>query len=281
MRSHPVLSPTEYFAGARSAALLRQRHGGGPCRHTASRGRRLVAMFGTSLVGNDAIPPLIAALHLDPMFGFAVPRFECGDGSCLAAAVGSGTEASSGETLRTALPLLPQFLITAEMLAACIVIRREVVFEMELADEFISARGAVAHGLCQARRRGFRTVVANRVVVSLAPGIDEAYPAPPAADASRLLKIYPDAARAAAENEQQPQRRLEPLLGAAFPGLGSRRRLLLDCRGLSRFHNGTSKCVLGLLDGFAALNTSWQVDVVSGAGRSEISRLGGTFSNVN
>jgi glycosyltransferase involved in cell wall biosynthesis len=250
--------------------------------HAASRGRHLVAIFGTSLVGNEAIPQLIDALHLDPMFGIAVPRFSNAETDHVwPLPSASGTEARRGETLRTALPLLPQFLLTAEMLAACIVIRREVVFEMQLADEFISARGAVAHGLCQARRRGFRTVVANRVVVPLAPGMDEAYPAPPTADASRLLKIYSDAALAAAENEQQPQGRLEPLLGAAFPGLGSRRRLLLDCRGLNPIHNGTSKCVLGFLDGFAALNTSWQFDVVSGAAGAKFHDLAERFPTLN
>ena len=66
-------------------------------RHAASRGRHLVAIFGTSLVGNQAIPPLIEALHLDPMFGFAVPRFSNAETDHVwPLPSASGTEASGG-----------------------------------------------------------------------------------------------------------------------------------------------------------------------------------------
>ena len=71
---------------------------------------------------------------------------------------------NGGLTSRAALARLPPSLITAELLAAVTLIRREVVSAMIPALDFTSLRGVVAHSLCQARRRGFRNVVVNRVV---------------------------------------------------------------------------------------------------------------------
>jgi hypothetical protein len=111
--------------------------------------------------------------------------------------------------------------------------------------------------------------VANRVVIPSALSPGDLYPALPADDAARLLALYPDAARAAAENGKLAQRRLEPLLSAAYPAPRLPRRLLLNCRGLTMLHNGTSKCVLGMLDGFAALHAPWQIDIAADAAAME------------
>ena len=171
--------------------------------------------------------------------------------------------------------------MTAEWPAAMTVIRREVVSAMQPDTQFASVRGAVAHDLCQARRRGFRNVVANRVVVPSALSPGDLYPAPPAGDAARVSALYPDTARAVAENDRLAQRRLEPLLGAAYPAPGAPRRLLLNCRGLTMLHNGTSKCVLGMLDGFAALDAPWQIDILADAAAAEFHGMAARYPQFN
>ncbi len=230
----------------------------------ASRRRHLVVILGPLLPDNGVVQPLLDALSLDPLFGSAQPRFADSTTDGVWPLPAAGPEAGAGWTSRAALARLPRSLITAELLAALTVIRREIVSAINPADHFTSVRGAMAHALCQARRRGFRNVVANRVVVASALEHRDIYPALPADDAARLLALYPDASRAAAENGRLAQRRLEPLLSAAYPGPGPR-RLLLDCRGLTMLHNGTSKCVLGMLDGFAALDAPWRIDILASA----------------
>jgi hypothetical protein len=244
------LAPTAAWVRAVAEATRRRQH--------------LVVVLGGLLVGNEAIPPLLDLLRVDPLFGSVQPRFSdaASDAVWPLLAV-DGPEAGMPPTSRAALPLLPETMLTAEMLAACLVIRREVVWTIEPATDFTSVVGAVAHSLCQARRRGFRNVVANRVVVASTLPAAAVYPALADADAARLQGYYPDAARAAAENQQQRERQLEPLLSAAYAGPGVQRRLLLDCRGLVAIHNGTSQCVLGMLDGYTTLDPPWRIEVLS------------------
>src|SRR5208283_742477 len=66
---------------------------------------------------------------------------------------------------------------------------------------------------------------------------------------------------------------LEPLLSAASSGIRSRRRMLLDCRGMIPSHNGTSQCVLGLMSGFAMLDSGWQTDILVLPAAAEFHRL--------
>lgn len=237
--------------------------------HAAGRRRHMVVILGLVLPGNEVMQPLLDALGLDPLFGSAQPRFADAATDGIWPLPNAGPEANGDLTSRAALALLPPSLITAELLAAVTLIRREVVSAMVPEDHFISLRGALAHNLCQARRRGFRNVVVNRVVVASDLAHSDLYPALPADDAARLLARYPDASRAAAENARLSQCRLEPLLSAGYPKTGAQRRLLLNCRGLTMLHNGTSKCVLGMLDGFAALDAPWQIDIVASAAAME------------
>ena len=88
------------------------------------------------------------------------------------------------------------------------------------------------------------------------------------------------AAASAREIAKLPQRRIETLLEAALPGADGRRRLLLDCRGLTELHNGTTVCILGFLDGFAALDAGWDIDVLASAEASSASRPAATISSL-
>jgi len=250
--------------------------------HAARRRRHLVVILGALLADNDAVPPLLEELGRDPLFGSAQPRFACSatDGVWPLPSA-TGPEAGVERTSRPALARLPHSVITAEWLTAMTVIRWEVVSAMTPDGQFATVPGAVAHSLCQARRRGFRNVVVNRVVVPSALAHSDLYPALPADDAGRLLALYPDAARATAENGKLAQRRLEPLLSAAYPAPGTRRRLLLNCRGLTMLHNGTSKCVLGMLDGFAALDAPWQIDIAADAAAMEFHGMAARYPQFN
>lgn len=225
----------------------------------SARGRHLLVLVGLLVPGNEAVAALVEALDADPMFGTAQPRFADAATDEVHPLPG-GAEAAEPPTPRIALARLPALLVTAELPAACLLLRRGLEEAMGAPEEAGDAAEALFLGLCRARRCGFRNVVANRVVVPSPP--DGAYPALAGAAAARLFAAYPDAARAAEENARQPQRRLEALLGAAHPANGAARSLLLDCRGLGELHNGTSRCMLGLLDGLAALAPAWSIDVL-------------------
>lgn len=250
--------------------------------HAARQRRHLVVILGPLLPDNGVVQPLLDELGRDPLFGSAQPRFaDAAMDGVWPLPSAAGPEAGASVTSRTALARLPRGVMTAEWSAAMTVIRREVVSAMEPDKQFASVRGAVAHGLAQSRRRGFRNVVANRVVVPSALPPGDLYPALPAEDAARLSALYPDTARAAAENDRLAQRRLEPLLSAAHPAPGARRRLLLNCRGLTTLHNGTSKCVLGMLDGFAALDAPWQIDIAADAAATEFHGMAARYPQFN
>ncbi len=250
--------------------------------HAARRRRHLVVILGPLLPDNGVVQPLLDELGRDPLFGSAQPRFaDAAMDGVWPLPPATGPEAGASTVSRAALARLPRGVMTAEWSAALTVIRWEVVSAMEPDTQFASVRGAVAHGLAQARRRGFRNVVANCVVVPSALPPCDLYPALPAADAARLSALYPDTARAAAENDRLAQRRLEPLLSAAYPAPGARRRLLLNCRGLTTLHNGTSKCVLGMLDGFAALDAPWQIDIAADAAATEFHGMAARYPQFN
>lgn len=276
------------FARSAGRVAVLPAHAGAPAlawsqavAQTARRRRHLVVILGALLPDNDVVQPLLDELGRDPLFGSAQPRFAQSATDGVWPLPAAGSEADAAATSRAALARLPRGVITAERLAALTVIRWEVVSAMTPNAQFATVRGAVAHDLCQARRRGFRNVVANRVVVPSALPPGDLYPELAEDDAGRLLALYPDAARAAAENGKLAQRRLEPLLSAAHPAPGARRRLLLNCRGLTMLHNGTSKCVLGMLDGFAALDAPWQIDIAADAAAMEFHGMAARYPQFN
>lgn len=247
-----------------------------------ARRQHLVVIIGNMLIGNEAIPPLIDALHIDPLFGSVQPRFsDATTDNIWPLPSAAGLRMSNQKISRVILPLLPETVITAEMLAACLVIRREVVSILEKAVGFSNILAALGQGLYQSRRCGFRNIIVNRVVTSTALAPDKIYPTITPDEGYHLKTLYPDTALAAAENEQHPQRQMEQLLSAAYPNFGTSRRLLIDCRCLGTIHNGTSQCVLGMLSGFAALETSWQIDVLSNSTAAEFHGLATLYPKFN
>jgi len=252
----------------------------------AMRKRGLLVIMGLLLPANEVLLPLWQALYKDPLFGSAQPRFANAltDEICPFPSLHSLGEPAF--TSREALSLLPETVITAELLSSCTLLRREVVAAMGASRPLDSVRGALALGLCMARRRGFRNVVSNRAVVSLPADVSAsrstsvqrdqaaAYLALAPAEMTRLLEMYPDHARANMENSRRLPFRLEWLLTAAHPGRSKPRRLLLDCRGMAPIYNGTSQAMIGLLDGLASLkDAQWHIDVQSGAAAAKFHGL--------
>lgn len=221
------------------------------------RRRHLVALSASLAPDQALLAGLIAAFAIDPMFGTAQPRFaKAGTGWIWPLPSDAGPVAL---VPRTGLEMLAPLTITAEMLAACIVIRREVVAAMDPLDGFCSLGGAILSALCIARRRGFRNAVVNRTVLETDQPGTVLYPALAAKDAALLTLRYPDHALAARANAALEEAELELLLAAAYPEPGVPRRLLMDCRGLDPIHNGTSRYLLGMLDGFAQLRPDWEI----------------------
>jgi glycosyltransferase involved in cell wall biosynthesis len=236
--------------------------------------RHMLVLLGLVPAINEAVPALIAQLLTDPMLGTAQPRFA--DPATDRLWPLPPYEGPVEGISRACLPRLPESVITAELLACCMVIRREVVAAMEPPQNVSSSVGALMCELIRARRRGFRNVVANRVVVpcNLDPG--ELYPGLTAADDERVREYFPDAEIATGENRELFARQLEPLLSVAYPG-EDKRRLLLDCRGLAALHNGTSQCVLGVLDALAELRPDWAIHVQSSPEASTFHDLPGRY----
>ena len=235
-------------------------------RLAARDGRHLGIILGPLLPGNEVLCRLIQEFDRDPFFGMAQPRFADASNDHIWPLPGGGhVDRDRPMLTRVGLSLLPDYVITPEMLSACIVIRREVVREMDRSNSGLaSVAGELGLLLCQARRRGYRNLVVNRVVVPAQMPYALLYPSPPEADMSQLRSLYPEIVRADAWCANLPQRSLEAVLARACADEArDRRRVVLDCRGVIAQHNGTSHGILGLLDGFHAVDSSWQIDVLA------------------
>jgi glycosyltransferase involved in cell wall biosynthesis len=155
------------------------------------------------------------------------------------------------------------------------VVRREVVVEMDRADYGLSTvTGELRLLLCQARRRGYRNLVVNHAVLTSSLPYAHLYPSPPKSDMDRLRNMYPEIVRVDEWSRNLTQGRLEALLARAYADdPKDRRRMLLDCRGISSQHNGTSHSILGFLDGFHILDGAWQIDILASSAAAEFHKL--------
>ena len=234
-------------------------------RGAAQKGSHLVVILGSILPGNEIIRRLIQEFERDPLFGMVQPRFADASTDHVWPLPGDRNNDDSCATLtRLGLMFLPGTLITPELLSACIVFRREVVREMDGSDWSLSVAGEIRHLLTQARRRGYRNIIVNRAVTACQAPYASLYPTPPRLDTDQLRMIYPEIDQADSWCGNLSQRKLEAILARAYAH-DSRQghHLLLDCRGMTSLHNGTSHSILGLLDGFQALDCPWRIDVVA------------------
>jgi glycosyltransferase involved in cell wall biosynthesis len=242
----------------------------------ARLGRHLVVVLGNLLPAHEVTRRLIQEFDRDPLFGTAQPRFADITNDHVWPLPGR-TEGDTALPKLTTIGIskLSASAITAELLAVCTVVRREVVMEIDKTDYGLETTvGTFRLLLCQSRRRGFRNLVVNHVTLGSDLPYARLYPSPPKADMDRLRSVYPDIARADAWNANLPQRKLEAILeNVCADRAADRRRALLDCRGMRSQHNDTSCNMLGLLDGFHALDTKWQFDILSRSDAAEFHEL--------
>lgn len=206
----------------------------------AERERALALIIGAWCWRNQTLQSLAAQAERDPMIATVQPRFGDRDAQRLLGLAGSNKSTLPA----VAACFLPEYYVAPESLSALqLLTPRAVAAAPRLASS--SLDDAYAELLRGLRRRGYRNLVCNRVIVPwTTPG--EAYPA--LADGP----FGADAVRSADMLLKMPERRLETILSTAFSG-GGRPRILLDCRGMPPSMNGTAVCILGFLRGFMRL----------------------------
>lgn len=266
----PNLRIMTVAASAPSGALYRAIRG------AAQRGRHLVLVLDCLVPTNETVCRLVEEFEKDPLIGTVQPRFADAENDHVWPLPSHHNDVRGSARLsRAALAILPDYTITAELLSACVVIRAEVVREMDRTEQGLgSTAGELRYLLCQSRRRGYRNLVVNHAVVTSRLPYDRIYMLPSKSDMDELITKYPDIASADVWNADLPQRKFEAILARAYADDAKERRtMLLDCRGMQSQHNGTSHAILGLLDGFHGLDSAWQISVVAWSPAVEFHRL--------
>jgi glycosyltransferase involved in cell wall biosynthesis len=212
----------------------------------------LLVVQGAWIPGNEAVLALTAYQDADPMIATVQPRFAAAGDDRI---IGLPGIRSSPEVMlpRAAMPYLPETLISPELPAPLLLISPQGVLAADVVGpgHFDVALSVL---LVSLRRRGFRNLVCNRVVVAFP--LDEAlvYPLPAIVREETDHPWRQDALRARAWLAAMPERGLEAILAGGI-GSDGRAEVLLDCRGMQDFYNGTTHAILGYLDGLAQLGT--------------------------
>jgi glycosyltransferase involved in cell wall biosynthesis len=218
----------------------------------AARQRGLAIVRGAWLPGNEAVAALAELQGLDPMIGTIQPRFALPDDDRVLPLPGA-TTAGLPPLPRAALGFLPRTTLTPELPAALLYLTPRAVLAATMPPPGLPDP-ALAPLLVGLRRRGYRNLVANHVVVPFPLDEPEAYPVPhDPFDDGTAPAWRRDALQARGWLATLPERALESVLAGAFTSDG-RARLLLDCRGMVDWHNGTTDATLGILGGFARLD---------------------------
>jgi glycosyltransferase involved in cell wall biosynthesis len=230
-------------------------------RDAVSRGHHLLILAGGVQPKLADVERLLAVFDADPMIGFVVPRLATAEGILPLLPPGNAEELAAYD--RRILDHLSELQFAPEFLSPCVIIRAQLVANIpDFSVHFDTLHGALHATLTWSRRIGYRAAVANRVLLP----IDErarAYPELSPKEHATVIGFFPDAAVAAHRFKALSCHRRESLLATALSGAAAQRgRLLLDCSGMRPFHNGTSECVLGILDGLAQAAPPWQIDVL-------------------
>jgi glycosyltransferase involved in cell wall biosynthesis len=231
--------------------------------HASCPGGHLVVLLGTVLPDSAVIQGLLSAFDLDPLVGFAQPRFSDATGEGIWSLPGcAGAEPVLHP--RRMLSVLPAHYLTTERLSACLVIRREVAAGFAASPDGTDGLPASLLGeLCLARRRGFRNLVLNGVVVPSDEPAAALYPALDPRAREALEERFPDALTAEEWFTGAAHQRFERVAAKVRRERpGKPLSVLLDCRGAQALHNGTSQAILGLLDGLGAAAPRWDVELL-------------------
>jgi glycosyltransferase involved in cell wall biosynthesis len=245
--------------------------------------RSVLALLAPVVPGLEATGVLLDLLDSDAMFGAAVARLQCSRGCCVRM-LAEGDRVSTEWMPRDAIADLPVDEIVDDPSAACLLLKPTLLTEFGDADApFASLAGTLRHRLASARRCGFRTVVANRAVVTVARA-DCAASAPPmvsmpAVDAERLATFDRDVGRGWHEFRGASSALFERLTNRHLRALRGERRpsLLLDMRNVGAAYNGTSFAAIGAARGLHAAAIDWDVAILANAAGAEFHAFESTF----
>lgn len=212
----------------------------------AARERALAVIQHAWRPPNEVVAALVERQRLDPMIGVVQPRFAGSDDDRI---IGLPRDERVEVVLpRAAAPLMPEIVLTPELPAALLVITAQAVLAAQ-PPAHSPPDATLPSVLVALRRRGFRTLVASRVIARFPLDPQLAYAQ---TDAVGGPVLAGEVALARHHLARLPEMGLEALLANAFSADG-RPRLLLDARGMQPMHNGTSQAILGYLEGFDAL----------------------------
>ena len=267
IRIYATGMPVAAFADAVESARSQQRH--------------LLVLIG-STVDPDVIARLASAFNADPMIGFAIPRVADPNGDGILPLPSAEAEQFLRGYSHNILRHLRPLQLAPEFVAACVLIRSQIVANVPSVDKtFSTVAAALLQLMIWSRRRGYRTAIVNHAVIAN-PTSRVAYPIPNLEERAHLLKQYPDLPRAETKFAELSCHRREALLALALSSIPEeRRRLLLDCRGMAPGFNGTTECILGILVGLSLLNTDWSVTILASAEASSFHGLRERFRNFN
>lgn len=204
----------------------------------------------------ELVQALAVELNGDPYFGFAHPRYSS-DGQLLPVLADHHSVANPRLAVSDA-ALLPARYLLPEYISSCFLVRWEVAATVPIGGlPGGSIVNCLFDWLRRARRLGFRTVVSNRIAVSV-----------PAAIKTASAELRPTSVSAGDEDATRARQSFtrlhdlsrEPLIAATR---GEPRRVLLDVRNLVRTVNGTAKAILGFCDGLQMFNPGWQIQMLA------------------
>jgi glycosyltransferase involved in cell wall biosynthesis len=235
--------------------------------------RHLLVISDDAVPGLDCVGRLIETFRLDPMIGFASPRFSTRSGEQLWPLPKDAEWPGPAAYPRTLLPFLPEVYLCTEVLSAVLLIRRQPLTALRADPGWGSVDAALLSLLIQGRRLGYRTAIVNRAVTP-ARSPRRAYTDLDAPTLERISGAYACHPIARSWFAAETAHRRESVLAAALEaGPGRPRRLLLDIRGLGERHNGSSVAILGILDGLQALAGDWRIDLLVASGADRWHRL--------
>ena len=245
--------------------------------------RPVLALLAPIVPSLEAAGVLLDLANSDEMFGAAVARLLCARGCCVRMLARSD-ETPIEWMPRDAIADLPAHEIVDDQSAACLLLKPTLLTEFGDRDApFSSLAGTLRHRLASARRCGFRTVVANRAVLSVA-GADCTAPSAAmvsmaAVDAERLVQFDSDAARGWREFRGASSALFETLTNGHLRARHGERRpsLLLDMRNVGAGYNGTSFAAIGAARGLHNAGIDWDVAILANAPGAEFHAFEATF----
>jgi glycosyltransferase involved in cell wall biosynthesis len=192
---------------------------------------------------SEAVAALQAGLLLDPLFGIAVPRVSVRGRARIVSP--EGWHGRGSLVPLAVLAEQAEFRVLPEMLAPCLLVRRELTGNLAVvAGGWQTLGGLLADFAVRARRAGFRTVLCNRAIVEV-PRFQSAGLPIGRADMAAMRATHPDLPRTSTVLGSAAPWPAERLLAAMADRPDS---LLLDARNLGSVYNGTSAAILQLAD---------------------------------